>query len=134
MAATQRSSRKKAITRSVRMSQEEHELFGSFCAAQRVTPSEALRRLARSAALLGPTYSDEGRAEIVALTRQLRGIGTNLNQAVHRMNAGHVIHSGEIAEYLDGVRDAITELDRLYRSLCVRSHKRAKAALSRGEG
>ncbi|MDE2579098.1 MAG: plasmid mobilization relaxosome protein MobC [Hyphomicrobiales bacterium] len=112
------------------MSHDECELFDAFCESQSITPSEALRRLARGAALLGPTYADQDRAEIIGLTRQLRGIGTNLNQAVHHMNAGHVIQGQDLAAYLDSVRDAITELDRAYRSLCVRTHRRAVASLT----
>src|SRR5208283_458034 len=96
-------SRKKALMRTVRMSEEEFELFSGFCASQGLTTSEALRRLARSAALLGPTLTGEARAEIVALTRQMRAIGTNLNQAVHRMNAGHMVPEDEMTRYLDGV-------------------------------
>jgi len=78
--------RKKTLMRTVRMSEEEFELFGEFCRAQGVTPSEALRRLARSAALLGPTFSGEARAEVVALTRQMRSIGNNLNQIARHLN------------------------------------------------
>lgn len=112
------------------MSAEEHELFGAFCSAHGVTPSEALRRLARSAALLGPTFSGEARAEIVALTRQIRAVGVNLNQAVHHMNAGHLIQGEELKNYLDGVAEAIGELDKLYRSLCIKSYRRAVAAVA----
>lgn len=112
------------------MSEEEHELFGAFCAAQGLTPSEALRRLARSAALLGPTFTSEARVEVIALTRQIRAVGTNLNQAVRHMNAGHLIQGEELKTYLDGVAEAIGELDRLYRSLCVKSHQRAVAAVA----
>jgi hypothetical protein len=130
MADKQDSSRRKDVTRSVRMNAEEHELFGAFCAAQGITPSEALRRLARSAAMLGPTFSGEARAEIVALTRQVRAVGVNLNQAVHHMNAGHLIQGEELKDYLDGVAEAIGELDRLYRSLCVKSHRRAVSAVA----
>ena len=124
-------SRKKALMRTVRMSEEEFELFSGFCVAQGLTTSEALRRLARSAALLGPTLTGEARAEIVALTRQMRAIGTNLNQAVHRMNAGHMVPEDEMTRYLDGVHGTIIELDRLYRSLCARAHKRAVQAVAR---
>ena len=128
MTDRQPGSRRKAITRSVRMSEEEHALFGEFCRSLDVTPSEALRRLARSAALLGPTFSDEARAEVIALTRQMRAVGNNLNQAVHHMNAGHVIQSEDMKGHLDAVSRAIGELDRLYRSLCVKSFRRAEAA------
>lgn len=130
MADNQNSSRRKDVTRSLRMSAEEHELFGAFCSAHGVTPSEALRRLARSAALLGPTFSGEARAEIVALTRQIRAVGVNLNQAVHHMNAGHLIQGEELKNYLDGVAEAIGELDKLYRSLCIKSYRRAVAAVA----
>jgi soluble cytochrome b562 len=130
MADDQKSSRRKDVTRSLRMSAEEHELFGEFCAGHGITPSEALRRLARSAALLGPTFSGEAQAEIVALTRQIRAVGVNLNQAVHHMNAGHLIQGEELKNYLDGVAEAIGELDRLYRSLCVNSYRRAVAAVA----
>lgn len=130
MADAQKTSRRKVVTRSLRMSADEHEMFGAFCAAQGITPSEALRRLARSAALLGPTFSGEARAEVVALTRQIRAVGVNLNQAVHHMNAGHLIQGEDLKTYLDGVAEAIGELDRLYRSLCVKSYRRAVAAVA----
>ena len=54
MTEKQPGSRRKAVTRSVRMSEVEHALFGEFCESLGVTPSEGLRRMARSAALLGP--------------------------------------------------------------------------------
>ena len=110
------------------------QLFAGFCASQGLTTSDALRRLARSAALLGPTLTGEARAEVVALTRQMRAIGSNLNQAVHRMNAGHMVPEDEMTGYLDGVHGTIVELDRLYRSLCARAHKRAVQVVARAAG
>jgi len=130
MTDRQPGSRRKAVTRSVRMSKEEHVLFGEFCDSIGVTPSEALRRMARSAALLGPTFTGEARAEIVALTRQMRAVGNNLNQAVHHMNVGHVIQSEDMRGHLEAVGRAIGELDRLYRSLCVKSFRRAEVVVA----
>jgi hypothetical protein len=112
------------------MSEEEHALFGEFCESLDVTPSEALRRLARSAALLGPTFTGEARAEVIALTRQMRTVGNNLNQAVHHMNTGHVIQGEDMKGHLEAVSRAIGELDRLYRSLCVKSHRRSEAVVA----
>ena len=129
MTDKQTGSRRKAVTRSVRMSEEEHAFFGEFCESLGVTPSEALRRLARSAALLGPTFTGEARAEVIALTRQMRGVGNNLNQAVHHMNAGHVIQSEDMKGHLEAVSRAIGELDRLYRTLCIKSYQRAEAVV-----
>ncbi len=130
MADKQTGSRRKAVTRSVRMSAQEHALFGEFCESLNVTPSEALRRLARSAALLGPTFTGEARVEVIALTRQMRAVGNNLNQAVHHMNAGHVMQGEDMKGHLEAVSRAIGELDRLYRSLCVKSYRRAEAVVA----
>jgi hypothetical protein len=60
------------------MHDEERALFDEFCIAQSLTANEALRRLARSAALLGPAFSGETRAEIIELSRQMRVISNNL--------------------------------------------------------
>jgi hypothetical protein len=130
MADKQVGSRRKAVTRSVRMSEEEHALFGEFCSSLGVTPSEALRRMARSAALLGPTFTGEARAEVIALTRQMRAVGNNLNQAVHHMNAGHVIQNEDMKGHLEAVSHAIGELDRLYRALCVKSYRQTEAVVA----
>ena len=124
------SPRRKAIRRSIRMTQEEDALFVGFCESLEVTPSEAFRRLARAAALLGPTFTGEARADVIALTRQIRAVGNNLNQAVHHMNAGHVIQGDDMKAHLAAVSSVIDELDGLYRSLCVRSYRRAQAAVA----
>lgn len=123
--------RPKTAVLHVRLTAQEHEAFMGFCAHAQLTPSEAIRRFVREAAFLGPTFEGEARAEIVALTRQLRALGANLNQAVRHMNAGHVIGSGDVAEWLATARGLITELTALYRSLCGRSHERASRAVSR---
>ena len=47
------------------------------------------------------------------------------------MNAGHMVPEDEMTRYLDGVHGTIMELDRLYRSLCARAHKRAVQAVAR---
>ena len=60
----------------------------------------------------------------------MRTVGNNLNQAVHDMNAGHVIQSEDMKGHLEAVSRAIGELDRLYRSLCVKSHRRTEAVVA----
>jgi len=130
MADKNTSSRRKEVMRTVRMTEEENALFAAFCEAQGITSSDALRRLARSAALLGPTFTDEARADIISMTRQIRAVGTNLNQAVRHMNAGHLIQGEELKTYLDGVATAIREMDQLYRSLCLKSYRRAVMAVT----
>jgi hypothetical protein len=122
-------SMRKTIVRHVRLTAHEDALFAGFCQDAGITVSEGFRRLARSASLLGPTFSGEARAEVVALTRQVRAIGVNLNQAVQHMNAGHVVRGEDVREWLGDAYKAIVELDALYRSLCSRSRRRAIEAV-----
>ena len=85
---------------------------------------ENLSRTARytpvSTHLIGATKSPLDRLSLevtppIALTRQMRAVGNNLNQTVHHMNAGHVIQSEDMKGHLEAVSHAIGELDRLYR-------------------
>jgi len=123
--ASTHADRRKTVVRNVRLTEEEAALFDAFCAASGVTVSEGFRRLARAAGFLGPTFSGETRAEIVELTRQVRAIGVNLNQAVHHMNAGHIVQGEAVKDWLSQAQGAILELDALYRSLCGRAQRRA---------
>ena len=103
-----------------------------FCEQNDLTASEATRRLIREAARLGPTFSGAARAEIVLLTRQLRAVGVNLNQAVHHMNAGNIVQGEDMKAWLISANDVIVELDEQYKSLCRRAHQRAKEAVCAG--
>ncbi len=133
MTDSQEKSRKKSVRRAVRFSEQEDALFVAFCDKEGLTPSEALRRFAREAANLGPTFTGEVRAEVIELTRQMRAIGNNLNQAVHHMNAGRALPENEVRKWFAGANAVIGELDQLYRSLCYRSYKRATKAVSEAE-
>jgi hypothetical protein len=127
-----RNPRNKTVGLRVRLSEEEHADFLKFCARNDLTASEATRRLIREAARLGPTFSGAARAEIVLLTRQLRAVGVNLNQAVHHMNAGNIVQGEDMKAWLISANDVIVELDEQYKSLCRRAHQRAKEAISTG--
>ncbi len=132
MNEAKRKPRNKTVGHRVRLSEDEHADFKSFCAQNDLTPSEATRRLIREAARLGPTFSGAARAEIVLLTRQLRAVGVNLNQAVHHMNAGNIVQGEDMKAWLISANDVIVELDEQYKSLCRRAHQRAKEAVSAG--
>src|SRR5271166_4672758 len=86
---------------------------------------EAMRRMARGAAGLGPTFSGEGHSQIVELTRQVRAVGVNLNQAVYHMNAGHAFPADEMRSWLEETLGVIKALDTLYSSLAGRARSRA---------
>jgi len=88
-----------------------------------------MRRMARGAAGLGPTFSGEGHSQIVELTRQVRAVGVNLNQAVHHMNAGHAFPADEMRSWLEETLGVIKALDTLYSSLAGRARSRADVAV-----
>jgi hypothetical protein len=88
-----------------------------------------MRRMAKAAAGFGPTFTGEGRMEVVELTRQLRAVGINLNQAVHRMNAARAVPEAELQIWLEEALRVIRGLETLYSSLAGRSQARAVAAV-----
>ena len=112
-----------------RLSEPEAQAFRAFCDNHNLSVTEALRRMARGASGLGPTFSGEGHSQIVELTRQVRAVGVNLNQAVHHMNAGHAFPADEMRSWLEETLGVIKALDTLYSSLAGRARLRANAAV-----
>ena len=112
-----------------RLSEAEARAFRNFCEAHGLSMTEALRRMARGAGGLGPTFSGEGHGHIVELTRQIRGIGVNLNQAVRQINAGQVFAAEEMRSWLEETLGVIRALESLYSSLATRARMRADTAV-----
>ena len=112
-----------------RLSEPEAQAFRAFCDNHNLSVTEALRRMARGASGLGPTFSGEGHSQIVELTRQVRAVGVNLNQAVHHMNGGHAFPADEMRSWLEETLGVIKALDTLYSSLAGRARLRANAAV-----
>ena len=94
-----------------RLSEPEAQAFRAFCDNHNLSVTEAMRRMARGAAGLGPTFSGEGHSQIVELTRQVRAVGVNLNQAVHHMNAGHAFPADEMRSWLQETLGVIKALE-----------------------
>jgi hypothetical protein len=112
-----------------RVTKPEADALRLFCARHSLSVTEAMRRMAKAAAGFGPTFTGEGRTEVVELTRQLRAMGINLNQAVHHMNAGRAFSDDELHAWLEDALRVIRGLDTLYSSLAGRSQARAAAAV-----
>jgi hypothetical protein len=112
-----------------RLTKPEADALRAFCAGHSLSVTEAMRRMAKAAAGFGPTFTGEGRTEVVELTRQLRAVGINLNQAVHRMTAGRAFSDDEVHAWLEDALRVIRGLDTLYSSLAGRSQARAVAAV-----
>jgi hypothetical protein len=123
------SSTRKAEMVCFRLTKPEADALRAFCAEHSLSVTEAMRRMAKAAAGFGPTFTGEGRTEVVELTRQLRAVGINLNQAVHRMNAASAVPDGELRDWLEEALRVIRGLDTLYSSLAGRAQARAQAAV-----
>ncbi|MGJ0620471.1 MAG: plasmid mobilization relaxosome protein MobC [Methylocystis sp.] len=134
MAETPQTDRRKTRFFSFRADDEEAEAFLAFCKARNLTSGEALRRMMRAAGDMGPTFDGEGRAEVVELTRQVRAIGVNLNQAVHHMNAGNAFPGENVQAWLIEAHGIMRALDGLFSSLTQRARRRAETALEKGAG
>jgi hypothetical protein len=112
-----------------RLTGPEAETFRLFCADQGLSVTEALRRMVKAAAGFGPTFTGESRVEVVELTRQLRAVGINLNEAVHHTNVGQAFSAQELHAWLGDALRVINGLDFLYSSLVGRAQSRVAEAI-----
>jgi hypothetical protein len=124
----------KAIKRSeiihVRLTAEERAQFSSVCASDDTPISEAVRRLMREAAGLGPTFDGDVADKIGALTDQLKVIATDLNQAVRAINVGKAPEAAAIRTTFEEFAEALWEVESFYRSLCTTARERRRSAVS----
>lgn len=72
----------------LRLSGEEFAGLTTFAREHDLSTSEALRRLAREAGGLGPTFIGAEAGSVSANVTQLRKAGVNLNQIARALNAG----------------------------------------------
>jgi hypothetical protein len=61
-----------------------------------------------------------------------QGIGVNLNQAVHHMNAGNAFPGENVRAWLIEAHAVMLALDALYTSLTGRARRRAEEAVENG--
>ena len=79
-----RTSRQKVVH--VRLSEAELLAFEAFCTDANLTVSEALRRLVRQAAGLGPAFDGDLKEVVLAHVEELRRVGAILNQIARALN------------------------------------------------
>lgn len=102
----------------LRLSETEWLLLSAVCAEKRSTMSAVLRRAARAAGGLGPSFEGTTRRAIVEQSRQLRAIGVNLNQIARVLNAGKVPPDAQIRKVINPLIAAVTDTQNAYLSLC----------------
>ena len=102
----------------LRLSETEWLLLSAVCIEKRSTMSAILRRAARAAGGLGPSFEGTTRRAIVEQSRQLRAIGVNLNQIARVLNAGKVPPDAQIQKVINPLIAAVTDTQNAYLSLC----------------
>ena len=121
----------KAVRRSevihIRLTEEERARFVSACAPDDAPISEAVRRLMREAAGLGPTFDGEVVDKIGALTDQLKAVANNLNEAVRAINVGKAPDAADIGATFKEFAEALWEVEAFYRSLCATARERRRS-------
>jgi mobilization protein MobC len=117
-----------------RLSQEENRRFRAFCDENGLTASEVLRRLAREAGGLGPTFEGETRDAVLDYAKQLRAIGININQIARILNSGRTPDYATLQAGIGRLTQELIAQDGDYVSLCARARKRAQRQIEIDHG
>jgi hypothetical protein len=122
----------KAIKRSevihVRLTVDERAWFMKRCAPDELPISEAIRRVMREAAELGPSFDGEIADEIRGLTRQLRAIGGDIDRVVRDINVGNTPEAVTMRTTFVEFAEVLWEVESFYRSLCANARARHSQA------
>jgi hypothetical protein len=113
----------------IRVTEEERARFISACAPNDVPISDAVRRLMREAAGLGPSFDGEAAEQIGALTDQLKAISARLNEAVRAINVGKAPAAVEMRTTFEEFAEALWQIEAFYRSLCSSARERRRPAM-----
>ena len=118
----------KAIKRSevihVRLTANERSQFTERCAPGDLPISEAIRRVMREAAELGPGFDGEIAEEIRGLTRQLKTIGGDIDRVVRDINVGNLPGAATMRSTFVEFAEVLWEVESFYRSLCANARAR----------
>lgn len=112
----------------LRLSDVEWLALAAVCAERNTTMSTALRRGARAAGGLGPTFDGATRLAILETNRQLRAIGVNLNQTARALNRGIVPAHAQLKAVIEPLIAAIADTQEAYLSLCAAAQAKALEA------
>ncbi len=116
----------------LRLSNAEHAGFKVAIAHLGLTQSEALRRFVRAAGGYGPAFDAETRSAILAMMRQMRGIGVNINQVARLMNSGRVPPDSALQKSFGLLTQLLVDQEALYRSLCGKATNHAMDTITGG--
>lgn len=123
----------KAIKRSevihVRLTADERTRFTERCAPDDLPISEAIRRVMREAAELGPSFDGEIADQIRGLTRQLKNIGGDIDRVVRDINVGNSPEAATMRSTFVEFAEVLWEVESFYRSLCATARARHSPAV-----
>ena len=110
----------------VRLTEEERVRFSALCEPDNLPVSEAVRRLMREAAGLGPTFEGDVAEKIGVLMQQLKAIGVDLSEAVRAINVGNAPDAAAMRATFEGFAETLWEVEGFYRSLCAVARERRR--------
>lgn len=115
----------------VRLSGDELAALTTFASEAGLSTSEVLRRLAREAAGLGPTFGGDEARIVAANVAQLRKAGINLNQIARALNAGRAPGYGDLKGGVERLARIVAEQIVMLEGMCARARARATARVKR---
>ena len=115
----------------VRLSGDELAALTTFASEAGLTTSEVLRRLAREAAGLGPSFDGDEARVVAANVVQLRKAGVNLNQIARALNAGRAPGYGDLKGGVERLGRIVSEQMDMLEAMCTKARLRAAAKVNR---
>ncbi|NTJ51558.1 MobC family plasmid mobilization relaxosome protein [Agrobacterium rhizogenes] len=123
-----RANRNKSVR--VRLSEAEYSALTGFAVDAALPTSEVLRRLAREAAGLGPTFDGDMSKKIQSAIVQLRKIGVNLNQIARVLNSGRAPGYEPLLTGVERLARLVAQHERDLDELRARGRARARRLVS----
>lgn len=111
MAATARSSRRKARLRT-ELSEADERRLQEAVALFGLPKAEVVRRLIRASVQAGPALSAENTAAVVALASQVRMVGRNLMQLLRAIHRGQAVRIEDTEAVWREIAAAVAIVDR----------------------
>ena len=101
---------KKSVKINLRVTPEEYELIKKKAKKAGLSTSELIRRL-----LDGETIVEAPSADFYEMIREIKRVGSNLNQVLHKLNAAGIAHPLELKRCANRILEVMNMLYETYR-------------------
>ncbi|NTA59880.1 MobC family plasmid mobilization relaxosome protein [Agrobacterium tumefaciens] len=111
----------------VRLTKSEFAALTALSDEVGLSVSETLRRLAREASGLGPSFSGAAAHGLAANVAQLRKAGVNLNQITRALNSGRTPGYGDLKGGIERLARLVAQQANALEAMCVRTQAKSLA-------